>query len=122
MMERWETELMLKFRYAPWKLRIRFCFEWKAWLIAYEITGLGPEQFNKLPTDRQVDAIAFGAAQWARVKEGKKPFFTADQMKEALMRASRAENLKLTEALAYAQFPDWLKQGMSSDEKKNSES
>ena len=121
-MERWETELMLKFRYAPWKIRVRFCFEWKAWLIAYEKLGFGPDGLDKLPTDKQVDAIAYGAAVWARVKDGRKPFFTADQLREALMKASRAENLKLTEALAYAQFPDWLKQGMTDADKKKAES
>jgi len=120
-MEKWETVLLLKFRLIPWRMKVRFCFEWKAWLIAYEKLGFGPEGLDKLPTDQQIDAIAYGAAAWARLKAGKKVYFTPEQLKEALMGASRAANLILAETLSYAQFPDWLKAGMPEVDKKKAE-
>ena len=108
-MEKWQTQLSLRFPGIPWRIRVGFDYEWKAWLIAYDLKGMEPEDFSKLPIDQQMDALAYGAAAWHCMKKGKKVFFTPDNMTKALMRASKQENLLLAEAMTYAQFPAWLK-------------
>ncbi len=118
-MEKWETQLNLRFPGMPWKFKVGFVFEWKAWLIAYDLLKIGPEEFNALPSEQQLATITYAAAAWYRMKNGKKVFFTRDQLTAALMNASKADNLRIIHALHYAQFPDWLKAGMPEVEKKN---
>lgn len=123
-MEQWQTELRLRFRGVPWKLRVGFCFEWKAWLIAYDHQQTSPGEFGKLDMERQISAIIYGAACWDRIKKKKKIFFSDKDLEGALMRASKADNLKLIAAMRYAQFPNWLQAGMppGDDDKKKANS
>jgi len=107
-MEKWQTELRLKFRGVPWKIRVGFSYEWKAWLIAYDIAAATPEEFAKLPLETQKNLLAYGAAAWHLMKRRKKVFFAPDDIATALMRASQADGLTLNRALSYARFPDWL--------------
>jgi len=107
--EKWQTVINLKFKGCPWKIRIGFSYEWKAWLIAYDLFDCSPEEFNKMPIDKQSTAVAYGAAAWDRIKKGKKVFFTYDNIVEALLKATKEENMRLVKALEYAQFPKWLK-------------
>jgi hypothetical protein len=118
-MEKWQTEIRLKVGKFPFRFKVRFSYEWKAWLIAYELFDTGPEEFSKLDFDKQITGLAYGAAAWYRIKQGKKVFFTYADLKTALLKATKADNLKLTNAMSYAKFPDWLKQGTESDKKKD---
>ena len=117
-MEKWQTSLKLRFRGIPWKVSIGFSYEWKAWLLAYEVFDVSPEEFGKLDADKQITALAFGAACWDMMKKGKKPYFTYADMDRALLGASKEDNLKLVRAMSYAQFPDWLKGKLPEDKKK----
>jgi len=119
-MERWEIILPLKFGGLRWPRKQGFSFEWKAWLIAYEVTECGPDAFNNLDGDRQVAALAYGAACWWSIKHRKKITFTMENIADGLMRASKADNLALAAALREAQFPEWMK-AMSDDKKKAEE-
>jgi len=116
-MEKWQTVINLKFKGCPWKIRTGFSYEWKAWLIAYDLFNCSPEEFSKMPIDKQATAVAYGAAAWDRIKKGKKVFFTYDNIVDALLIATKEENMRLAKALEYAQFPQWLK-GDSGGKKK----
>ena len=52
-LEKWQVELNLRFPGVPWKFRVGFDYEWKAWLIAYELKEKEPSEFTKLPLDEQ---------------------------------------------------------------------
>ena len=108
-MEKWQTSLNLKFQRVPWKFRVGFSYEWKAWLLAYDHFNCSPEEFSKMDIDKQSTALAFGAAAWDRMKKGKKVFFTYEDIVLALLKASKEENIKLAMAMSYASFPKWLK-------------
>lgn len=105
-MNQWETELRLRFGLR--KRKVGFCFEWKAWLIAYDVYDCEPDEFLKKDQEDQVNALAYGAAFWFCVRRRKKVFFTYPQIVRALNRATREENKKLGEALKFAQFPEWF--------------
>jgi hypothetical protein len=105
-MNQWEVELKLKF--GRRKRKVGFCFEWKAWLIAYDVFDVEPDEFLKKEPEDQMNALAYGAAFWFCVRRRKKVFFTYQQITDALLLASRAENLKLATAMKYAQFPEWF--------------
>lgn len=116
-MERWEVILRLRFgRFLVRK--VGFTFEWGAWFIAYDAVRCGPDEFDKLPPEQQIMAMAFGAASWWSMKNRKKIFFTMEDIGQALMRASKADNLALSQALNYAKFPEWMKY-MAGDKKKD---
>ena len=83
-MEKWQAELRLKFRGVPWKIRVGFSYEWKAWLIAYDIAAATPEEFAKLPLETQKNLLAYGAAAWHLMKRRKKVFFAPDDIATAL--------------------------------------
>jgi len=111
---KWRVKIKLKFRRWPrflgWKYRkVGFWFEWKAWLIAYELHETDPVGFTKLPIDDQMTALIYGGALWHCVKTGKRQFFDYPDMKEALNQASKLENSTICTAIGEAQFPDWMK-------------
>jgi len=108
-MEKWQAEISLKFKRCPWRFKVGFTYEWKAWLIAYDHFAVGPEEFSKLDIDKQVTGLAYGAASWHLIKKRRKVFFTYNDLAEALLKASKAQNLILTKTMSYASFPDWLK-------------
>ena len=116
-MERWEIVLRLRFGGLRWPIKQGFSFEWKAWLIAYEVTECGPDAFLELDSERQIAALAYGAAAWWSMKHRKKIYFTMENIADALMRASKADNVALAQALREAQFPEWMRQ-LSEDKKK----
>ena len=118
-MEKWQTWISLKFKRIPWRLKVGFDYEWKAWLIAYDLFSVDPQEFSKLDLDKQITGLAFGAASWHRIKQGKNVFFTYDDLSQALLKATKAENQKLINTMSYAKFPDWLKDGTESDKKKD---
>ena len=107
-MEKWQAEIRLKFR-GIWKITVCFSYEWKAWLIAYDLFNCSPEEFSKLDLDKQFTAISYGAAAWDLMKRGKGVFFTYDNIVKALENASKADNQRLAKAMEYAKFPEWLK-------------
>jgi len=117
-MEKWQCELKLRFRGMPYKMRVIFSFEWKAWLIAYDLFDKSPEEFNKLEPEEQITALCYGAAYWDKIKKGRKVYFSYEDMVFALNKASKEENKMLAETLKYAQFPDWLSKGIDEDKKK----
>lgn len=117
-MEKWQVELKLKFRGVPWKIKIMFSFEWKAWLIAYDLFDVSPEEFLKLGQEEQMNALCYSAAYWYKFKKGKKVFFSYEDIIYALDKAAKEENRQLGEALSYAYFPEWLRKGMPEDKKK----
>ena len=117
-MEKWQTRLKLRIKGIPWKISIGFSYEWKAWLIAYEVFQTSPEEFGKLDTDKQISALAYGAAYWDMMKRGKKIFFDFKDIDQALLHASKADNLQLIKTMSYAQFPDWLKGNLPEGNKK----
>ena len=119
-MEKWEIVLKLRFGGLFWPVKQGFSFEWKAWLLAYETTECGPDEFNALDGERQIAALAYGAACWWSMKHRKKVFFTMENIADALMRATKADNLALASALREAQFPLWMR-AMSEDKKKAEE-
>lgn len=93
-----------------WKHRkIGFWFEWKAWLIAYDLHKTDPVEFTKLPVDDQMTALVYGGAVWHCIQTGKKRFFDYPDMKEALNQATKLENSTICNAINEAQFPDWMK-------------
>ena len=116
-MERWQTSLRLKIRGIPWKVKIGFSFEWKAWLLAYDQTQTGPEEFSKLLPDVQLNALAYGAATWHLLKQGRKVYFSPDEIAEALLKATKAENNQLLSAMNYARWPEWMR-SVKTDKKK----
>lgn len=105
-MNQWECELRLKF--GRRKRKVGFCFEWKAWLIAYDVFDLEPEEFLKKDPEDQMNALAYGAAFWFCVRRRTKVFFSYEDIVRALNKATREENKKLAEAMKYAQFPEWF--------------
>jgi hypothetical protein len=117
-MEKWQVELKLKFRGVPWKIKVGFSFEWKAWLIAYDLFDVSIEEFQKLDSEEQMTALCYGAAYWDRMKKGKRIFFSYEDIIFALDKATKEENKQLGEALNYAHFPEWLKKGMPESKKK----
>lgn len=102
----------------PFKVTIGFSFEWKAWFIAWDLFDVGPDDFSKLEPDQQITALAYGAAYWDRVKQGKKVFFSYEDIVFALNKASKEENLRIPEAIQNAQFPEWMKKNMPGTAKK----
>ncbi|TSA54102.1 MAG: hypothetical protein D4R45_04520 [Planctomycetaceae bacterium] len=116
-MERWQTQLRLRIRGIPWRVKVGFDYEWKAWLLAYDITETDPAEFLKLDIDRQVIILAYGAAAWHLMKHGKNVYFTPEDIAEALLRATKEENNQLVAAMAYARWPEWMRQ-VKNDKKK----
>lgn len=105
----WEAVLKLKTgRLGLRKKKVGFCFEWKAWLIAYDVFDLEPEEFNKLDPEKQMNALAYGAAMWYAVKKRIRFKLFYEDIVKALSRATLAENRLLAEAMKNAQWPEWL--------------
>jgi len=96
-MNQWECKIRLRF--GLFKRTVIFTFEWGAWFMAYEKMNCSPDEFNNLPIEDQIMAISYGAAAWSRIKRKKRIFFSYDQLSSALMRASRAENMRIGEAM-----------------------
>ena len=108
-MLQWEAVLKLRTgRLGLRRKKIGFCFEWKAWLIAYDVFDLDPEEFQKKDPDEQMNALAYGAAMWYAIKKRKRFKLFYEDIVRALNRASLAENKKLAEALKFAQWPEWF--------------
>ncbi len=116
-MEKWQTALRLKI--GLFKRTVRFDYEWKAWLLAYDLCGVGPDEFAKLDLDKQINALSYGAAQWHQMKKGKTVRFNYEELSKALLKASKADNQKLIDAMSYAKFPKWLQDGTPEVTKKN---
>jgi len=106
-----KSEVILRLRIGLIKRKVGFTYEWKAWLMAWDMTGGNPEDFGKQPLDLQMSSLAYGAASWYQMKRGKPMRYTFGQVTEALLRASKADNIRLAKAMEYAQFPEWIKQG-----------
>lgn len=117
-MEKWQIILRLRLGKIPWRRKICFSFEWKAWLIAYDYLNMTPEEFSKTDSDKQISVLAFGAASWDRMKKGKNVYFTPGDIEKALLGASKADNIKVINAMSYARFPGWLKETGGTDKKK----
>lgn len=113
----WRVEIRLKFPGIPFSRKIGFRYEWKAWLLAYEVFGLDIEQFGDMEPDMQVTAIHYGAAAWDMMTKGRRLYFTYDQMVGALSKASKEDNILLANTMANAQFPEWMK-NLQDDKKK----
>jgi hypothetical protein len=120
-MEKWQTEISLKFKRVPWRIKVGFSYEWKAWLITYDLFSVDPEEFSKLDLDKQITSLAFGAASWHKIKQGKNVFFTYNDLSQALLKATKSENQKLINTMSYAIFPDWLRKGTIEGDKKKEE-
>lgn len=116
-MENWQTAIRLKI--GLFKRMVRFDYEWKAWLLAYDLNGVGPDEFSKLDFDRQSTSLSYGAAMWYQMKKGKTVKFSYEDLRVALLKASKADNQKLIDAMGYAKFPEWLKDGTPESTKKN---
>jgi hypothetical protein len=97
---------------------VGFRYEWKAWLLAYECFGIGPEEFGKLDYEKQVTAIHYGAAFWDRIKRGKRVYFTFEDIVYALNKASKEDNMKLAQTMAKARWPEWMKNVVEGEDKK----
>ena len=119
---KWRIEIRLNFRRPIGlgfrKIKVGFRFEWAAWLIAYDVFDVGPDDFNKLSVDDQFNALAFGAAAWDCTQTGKRMFFNHKDIKIALDKASKEENRKIGETIKEAQFPEWLKKLVPDSKKK----
>ena len=116
-MERWQTTLRLKFKGIPWKVKVGFDYEWKAWLLAYDTTNTGPEEFSKLPHDYQVNALAYGAAAWHLIKRNRPVMFDLADIAQGLLWATKEENNQLVAAMSYARWPEWMRE-IKGDKKK----
>jgi len=103
----WRTEIKLKFPGCR-RRRVAFRYEWKAWLLAYEVMKMGPEEFHELPPDVQLTAVHYGAAVWERMVHRKSTYFTYDDMVEALNKASKEDNILLATTMGEARFPEWM--------------
>jgi len=124
---KWRTEIRLNFRRPKYSIlrifgryrknNVGFCFTWKAWLIAYDVFDVDPDSFTKLEPEKQIIALCYGAAIWDRIQSGKNVFFTYDEIRIGLDKATKEENRKLGETIKEAQFPDWLKK-ITPDSKK----
>ncbi len=123
---KWRTEIRLNFKRTGFfrilgrfrKVNVGFRFEWKAWLIAYDVFDVDPDSFTRLDPEKQITALCYGAAVWDCVKTGKKTFFTYDDIWIALDKATKEENKRLGETIKEAQFPEWLKNIVPEDKKK----
>ncbi len=105
----WEAVLKLKTgRLGLRRKKIGFCFEWKAWLIGYDVFDLEPEEFQKKDPDEQMNALCYGAAMWYAIKKRVKFKYSYEDISLALSRASLAENRILADRLKYAQWPEWF--------------
>jgi len=122
---KWRTEIKLNFKRNSIlglfksfrKVNIGFLFTWKAWLIAYDVFDVDPDSFTKLDQEKQIIALCYGAAVWDCIQAGKNVFFTYEDIRIGLDKATKEENRKLGETIKEAQFPDWLK-NVASDSKK----
>jgi hypothetical protein len=116
----WEAVLKLKTgRLGLRRKKVGFCFEWKAWLIAYDVFDEDPEEFNKRDPDEQMNALAYGAAMWYAIKKRRKFGLFYEDICKALGRATLEENKKLAAALKFAQWPEWFKPGEKKKVRKN---
>ena len=123
---KWRTEIKLNFKRTGFfrilgrfrKINVGFRFEWKCWLIAYDVFDVDPDSFTKLDQEKQITALCYGAAVWDRIQSGKNVFFTHDDIRIGLDKASREENRRLGETIKEAQFPDWLRNVVSDSKKK----
>jgi hypothetical protein len=116
-MDKHQAKIRLRFR-GIFRISVRFSFEWKAWLLAYDLYNCSPQEFSEYDIDKQFTALCFGAASWDLMKRGRSVYFTFDDMTKALNAASKADNRKLADTMKYAQFPDWLRGGIKDDDKK----
>ena len=119
-MEKWQTIVKLKLK-GFFRTSVRFSFEWKAWLLAYDLYSCSPGDFSKLDIDDQFSALCYGAAAWDLIKRKKGVFFTYEDMKKALLNASKADNQKLARVLKSAQFPQWLRSRQEEEDDKKKE-
>jgi len=106
-LNQWEVELSLPFGWR--KRKVGFCFEWKAWMIGYDVFDCEPDEFTEKDPEDQFTALAYGAAFWYCVRRRKRVFFTYADIVRALNKASKEENKKIAQAFKYAQFPEWFK-------------
>lgn len=110
-MEKWQVEIKLKLPHKLFKRKVKFTFEWAAWIFAWQHYNCPPEEFEELPMEEKLMAVSYGAALWERVKSKKKVFFSFGDIYSGLMKATREENTRIGEAMKYAQYPDWLHLG-----------
>jgi len=105
------TKKKIGFRYTHWAL-----------FRAMDVLECSPSDLEKQPEDEQLMAISFGAAEWDRLKTGKRVFFSYEEMKAALERGSIQQGRRLGEAWANISMPDWMSEqvGEASPTKKKS--
>lgn len=97
------------------KKKVPFLFTQYAWFFAWDLYDVGPTDFEKLEQEKQLVAIAAGAANYAAMKAGKKDRYTPEQIRSALMKASVKENQDLGKTMGNSSFPEWMKQLVKND-------
>jgi hypothetical protein len=108
-MNQWECKLRLKFPRRLFKRKIGFCFEWQAWLIAYDVLDVKPDEFMKKDPEEQMNASAYGGAIWFCINNRRRIFFTYKDLVKALNKSSMAKSRKIEKTLKFAQYPGWTR-------------
>ena len=106
-MNNWEVEIRMKFP-GHWPRKMKLIFEWKAFLIGYDLFDVDPEEFLKLDQNTQTAALIYGAAYWGRIKEGKKIFFSYEDTIIAIGRMTTNDMNAIAEAMQNAHMPKWM--------------
>jgi len=101
------------------KRKVSFLFTQYAWFFAWDLYEVGPTDFEKLDQEKQLVAVATGAANYAAMKTGKKERYTPEQIRNALMKTTVEANQKLGEKLANSSFPEWMRQLVNNDGNEN---
>lgn len=107
-MEKWEVDIKMKFPGRLARKKMRLVFEWKAFLLAYDLYDVDPEEFLKKDQMEQLFALIYGAASWGRMKRGKKIFFTYEDIVSAVGKLTTNDMTAISEAIEAASMPQWL--------------
>jgi len=107
-MEKWEVIVRMKFP-GKFSRRMKLIFEWKAFLIAYDLYDVEPEEFLKKDQMEQLFALIYGAAYWGRLKAGKKINFTYEDIVNAVGKLTTNDMNAISGAIKEAYMPAWLK-------------
>lgn len=101
-------------------LKVGFRFTHFALFTAMDVTETEPHQFEKLPPDEQLAAVAYGAAIHDAMKTGKRFKYDYATFRKALDTCSLNDGKKLGQAWAYAETPKWMREAQEEVVKKKS--
>ena len=89
-------------------IKIGFTFNYRAFLNAFDFTGVDLSGMDDMSNTEKVANICYGAAlEYCREKKAL-VFFDKEDIKNALLMASLGTNEDIGKAMSFAKMPDWL--------------